>query len=87
MHPCLRVDEVLRLFASELVVSGAKATAASLACCCKSFEEPALDALWETQIHLTPLLKCFPRDVWEEEDGRFVSPAAAFILLTLNRLV
>ena len=73
MHACLSVDEILRLLAYELVDSEAKATAVSLACCCKIFEEPVLDELWETQDRLTPLLKCFPHDAWEEKDGDFVS--------------
>jgi len=85
MHPCLSVDEVLGLFACELVASGAGATAVALARCCKSFEEPVLGALWEEQERLAPLLKCFPRDVWEEDDdGSFVSPLAAFTPLGLT---
>jgi len=87
MHPYLNVDEILRLIACELVASGAKGTTVTLACCCKSFEEPVLDALWGTQDQLTPLLKCFPRDVWEEGDEGFVSLPAAFILLALSCLV
>ena len=47
MHACLYVDEILRLIASELVVPGAKATTVLLVCCCKSFEDPVLDTLWE----------------------------------------
>ena len=74
MHPSLHVDEILRLLACELVASEARATAVVLARCCKSFEEPVLDALWETQDELSPLLECFPQDVWEEEQGWFVSP-------------
>ena len=73
MHPCLNVDEILRLLARELVASGAQATSVALGSCCKSFEDPVLDALWETQDQLTPLLKCFPQDVWEEGHGYFVS--------------
>ena len=73
MHLCLSVDEILRLIASELVTSGTKATAAALACCCKSFKDPMLDALWRKQYELAPLLKCFPQDAWNEEDGSFVS--------------
>ena len=73
MHPCLNVDEILRLLACELVAAEAKATAVSLACCCKNFEDPVLDVLWESQDRLTPLLKCFPQEVWKEEDGSFVS--------------
>jgi len=65
MHPCLNVDEILSLVACELVVSEAKATAVALACCCKGFEEPVLDTLWETQEQLTPLLECLPQEVWK----------------------
>ena len=49
MHICLNVDELVRLIACELVASEGKATAVALAGCCKSFEDPVLDALWETQ--------------------------------------
>ena len=79
MHPCLNVDEILRLLARELVASEAKAAAVSLACCCKSFEDPVLDTLWETQSKLLPLLKSLPADVWKVEARRFVSPPSAFI--------
>lgn len=87
MHLCFGVDEILSLFARELVMSEAKATAVALACCCKGFEEPVLDALWETQDRLTPLLKCIPQDVWEEEDGSFVSHAVEVTPISLNCLV
>jgi len=86
MHHCLSVDEILRLLACELVTSKAMATAVALACCCKSFEDPALDAIWETQRRLIPLLKCFPQDVWEG-DGSFVSSLIVVNFPTLNRLV
>lgn len=72
MHICLRVDEIVRIIAHELVGSGGKATAVSLACCSNSFEDPALDALWTTQDRLLPLLMTFPMDVWSE-GGYFVS--------------
>jgi len=81
MHPSLGVDEILRLIIRQLVASEAEATAVSLARCCKSFEDPVLDALWETQDRLTPLLKCFPQQVWKEEDGSFVSRLMTYILL------
>ena len=73
MHWCLKVDEILRLLACELVVSGAKGTAVSLACCCKGFEGPLLVVLWVEQDRLARLLKCLPQEVWKEEDGSFVS--------------
>jgi hypothetical protein len=66
MHPCLGVDEILRFLVRELVGSQAKASAVSLACCRKSFENPGLDVLWETQDRLLPLLESLPGDVWNE---------------------
>jgi hypothetical protein len=85
MHPCLNVDEILRLLACELFALEAKATAVSLACCCKGFEDPVLDALWGTQDRLFPLLKSFPEDVWKVESGRFVSQLKVFILPLSDR--
>lgn len=83
MHPCLCVDEILRLLTCELVASGAGATAVSLACCCKIFEDPVLDVLWRTQERLLPLLKSLPGDVWNE-DGYKVDVAIMFIHSLLN---
>ena len=79
MHPCLSVDEILRLLARVLVASEANATVVALACCCKTFEEPMLDELWRVQDRLNPLLKCFPQDVWMEEGETFVSPPTVFV--------
>ena len=67
MHPCLRVDELVRLVAYELVASTKKATAAALARCCTSLQDPVLDALWEAQEGLTPLLESLPKDVWDPD--------------------
>ena len=66
MHACLNMDEIIRLVGCELVASKAKATAVVLACCCKNFEDPVLDVLWETQDQLLPLLESLPGDVWTE---------------------
>ena len=41
-------------------------------CCCGGLEDLALDALWATQVSLTPLLRYFPSDVWDG-DGYTVS--------------
>ena len=83
MHSCLGVDEILELVARELVASGAKGTAVSLACCCRNFEDPVLDPLWETQDRITPLLKCLPQEVWKEEQGTFVSQLITLLFLAL----
>ena len=72
MHPCLSVDEILRIIARELVNSGGKGAAVSLACCCRSLEDPVLDALWAIQVRLVCLFKCLPKDVWNG-DGCIVS--------------
>jgi hypothetical protein len=87
MHECLGEDDILRLLARELVASGAKATAVSLACCCKLFEDPALDELWETQYQLFPLLKSLPVGIWEEKDGCFVSLLTASTFPALNHSI
>lgn len=74
MHACLNVDEIIRLIACELVASEAKATAVSLASCCRSFEGPILDALWGTQDQLRPLLKCLPGDIWKRSEPLVSAP-------------
>lgn len=85
MHACINVDEIVRLLACELAASGAKATAAALACCCKNFEDPVLDALWGTQDQLTPLLDTFLEGVWDETP-HFVSLSTTPYFLLLNGL-
>ena len=72
MHPCLSVDEIIRLLVRELVWSEAKGSAVAFGCCCKNLEDPVLDVLWATQVRMTPLLKCLPQDTWEDF-GTFVS--------------
>lgn len=80
MHPCLCIDEIIRVIAYKLVGSGGKAAAVSLACCRKCFEDPALDALWATQDRLLPLLKTLPMDVWSEGGYIVSAPAGVFVL-------
>ena len=82
MHACLNVDEIVRLIADELVASPLDATAVALACCCKNFEDPVLDALWTKQSQLLPLLKSFPGDVWNE-GGCTVSAPTTLVLPSL----
>ena len=86
MHPCLNVDEIIRLLVCELVGSGAKATAVSLSCCCRTFEDSVLDVLWETQVKLSALLKCFPQEVWSQEMRGLVSRLMSCKLSPLTRL-
>lgn len=86
MHPCLYVDEIVRLIAGELVASGGRATAVALARCCKSFEDPVLDVLWQTQERLFPLFKSFPEDIWDRSEENVSIPTTP-ILFLLKRLI
>ena len=63
-HQALRIDEILREVAAR-VVDTHPSTAVSLACCAKSFEEPALRALWETQKELPTFIQALPPNCWE----------------------
>lgn len=83
MHPC---REILRLVTYELVSSRGQATAVALACCCKTFEDPVLDALWETQERLLPLLEALPGDIWDGDGGNVGMPPT-FILSVLNHSI
>ncbi|KAJ7725432.1 hypothetical protein DFH07DRAFT_970875 [Mycena maculata] len=38
---------------------------AALARTCKTFHNPALDALWKDQYSLFPALRCLPDDIWD----------------------
>ena len=87
MHACLNVDEIVRLLACELVASEGNATAVALACCCKNFEDPVLDVLWETQQQLDLLLFVFPEGVWQEGIPHLVSPPMTPYPPSLNRTI
>jgi len=86
MHPCLNVDEIVRLIACELVASRGKRTAVGLASCSRSFEDPVLDTLWETQDQLHPLLKSLPGDVWNDGGCTVSAPKTwdSFLSLTIR---
>ena len=86
MHPCLNVDEIVRLIAGKLIESKTNATAVALACCRKSFEDPVLDVLWGTQDKLLPLLKSLPGDVWNEGECT-VSVPTTRLFSSLNCLI
>ena len=83
MHPCLYVDESVRIIAREFVVFDGRATSVALACCWKTFEDPVLDRLWETQSRVLLLLKSLPGDVWDEGGYRVNAPVTC-VLSSLN---
>jgi len=84
MHACLNVDEIVRAIAHELVTSSGEGSAVSLACCCKSFEDPVLDTLWAKQQMLLPLLKSLPGDVWKEGGYSVSAPTTCLSSLSLT---
>ena len=85
MHPCLSIDEIVRRVAYELIAAKGQAAAVALACCCKTFEDPVLDELWETQEGLLPLLRSFPGDIWNGDEN--VGATTIFALSLLNSTV
>ena len=58
-HRVLKISELTRLIASQLVLISRK-SAVNLACACRSLEEPILSTLWETQSSFVTLLKVLP---------------------------
>ena len=58
----LKISELTRLIASQLVLIGAEKSAVNLACACRSLEEPILSTLWETQPSLYTLLGALPEE-------------------------
>ena len=69
----LKISELARLIASQLVLIGAENSAVNLACACRSLEEPILSTLWEeTQSSLPTLLKVLPEENWGLQSTRHV---------------
>jgi hypothetical protein len=67
MHRSLQITEILNnIFESYNGDAQSKSTLLNLALVCKTFHEPALDALWIFQRSFLTLLKTFPEDLWEE---------------------
>jgi len=70
-HRALKISELTRLIASQLVLISRKSTV-NLACACRSLEEPILSTLWETQWSLCTLLKVLPERNWAIQSTRHV---------------
>ena len=58
-HQIFEIDELARHISRHLV-STHRASAVSLACACRSLEEPALSSLWEHQDSLATLIGVSP---------------------------
>jgi hypothetical protein len=81
MYSCLDADKTVRPITYELATFKRETVAVALACCCNGFEDQVLDATWETQRRLEPLLGTFPRDVSEKD--YVVSTRKAHIIYSL----
>ena len=60
-HRVLKISELTRLIASQLVLESQKSTV-NLACVCRYLEEPVLGTLWETQHSFCTLLEVLSED-------------------------
>ena len=60
----LKISELTRLIAGQLILIHAENSAVNPACACRSFEEPILSMLWETQSSLYTLLGVEQRRVY-----------------------
>ena len=63
-HRVLKINELTRLIANQLVLISRKSTV-NLACVCRSLEEPVLSTLWETERLMATLLRVLPEGTWE----------------------
>ena len=68
MHRALEIPEILFIICSFADRPCRKGDVLRLALTCRGFLEPALDVLWREVYNLEHFLKCFPSDVWTQED-------------------
>ena len=64
-HRVLKIGELTRLIASQLVLTHSRRSAVNFACACRCLEEPVLSTLWETQSSLITLLRVLPKETRE----------------------
>ncbi|GJE91783.1 F-box protein [Phanerochaete sordida] len=64
MHPVLQIDEIL----VDILSTVDRASLRSLGLACKTFYEPAMNALWYRIHSLVPLLACLPEDAVERDE-------------------
>ena len=70
-HRVFKIDELVGLIASQLVLISLQSTV-NLARTCRHLEEPALSALWVTQSSLYVLLEVLPEEDWNYSDRKEV---------------
>ncbi|KAG9309967.1 hypothetical protein JVU11DRAFT_10000 [Chiua virens] len=71
MHPCLTIVEVQHAIFRQVRLGNhptrANPTLARLACTCRTFNDTALNILWEELPSITYLIRCLPRNLWRIE--------------------
>jgi long-subunit acyl-CoA synthetase (AMP-forming) len=72
-HRIWAVYEIVGEIASILVYDRQRKSAVALAMCSKSLEDPALAKVWRNLSSLSPLVRCFPPDIWEVIEGKLAS--------------
>jgi len=76
----LKISELARFIAGQLILIHARNSAVNLACACRSFEEPILSTLWETQWSLIILLKVLPEEICKFNSEKVVPVVCGFNL-------
>jgi len=64
-HRVLKISELTRFIASQLVFTRSRKSAVNLACACRCLEEPVLSTLWETERSMDTLLRVLPKGTWQ----------------------
>lgn len=59
MHAVFRVDEIFSTVLNFIYLDSPLSTLSAIARTCKTFQDPALDVLWQNQTSLSPVLRCF----------------------------
>lgn len=67
MHRCLQIQEILRIIADHVYW---KSDLISMACVCRGFYEPAMDAAWYAMPGMGPLIMCLPSHCWRIEEHK-----------------
>lgn len=83
MHPCLYVDEILRVIARHVTE---RPTWLYMALTCKTLYGPAIDALWEALPGLYPLLPLLPEEALESTEERTSSSELDSVSITTRAM-
>ncbi|KAJ7626229.1 hypothetical protein B0H17DRAFT_963456 [Mycena rosella] len=68
MYRALEIPEIVDGIVAEVrdIFTSRRADLVALARTCRAFQNPALDRIWRSQDTLSHLVRCLPRDLWDE---------------------